>query len=61
MGLSVDCQVMVEADATSEKSSSVDDVFDWRLPSRPSDWDWEMRDKYLSLSSVPFLAISANS
>ena len=59
MGLSDDCQVMVEADATSEKSSSGDDVFDWRLPSRPS--DWEMRDEYLSLLSVPFLAISANS
>ena len=58
MGLSVGCRVMVEADATSEKSNSVGDVFDWRLPSRPS--DWEMRDEYLSFSSVPFLAISAN-
>ena len=59
MGLSVDCRVMVEVDATSENSSSVDDGFDWRLTSRPS--DWEMRDEYLSLLSVPFLAISANS
>ena len=29
------------------------------LPSWPS--DWEMREEYLSLSYVPFLAISANS